>query len=242
MPLLDHFHSSWSNDWPSEGVHSAWATTIATQLNQGVLPPDYHAIPLVSLGTEMEIDVATLHRENGSTPAEGNGLDPDPWAPPAPTQTAVVDFPEPDLFEVQVLRRFGGSQLRAAIELVSPANKDRPSNRRAFALKCAGYLQRRVSVVLVDVVTHRHANLHADIAQVLNWVRVPVWDSPSHLYSVAYRRILSSGQHVLEFWGQPLAVGAALPTMPLWIDVDFSLPLRLEESYTAACAALRLPH
>src|SRR5438067_250488 len=47
-----------------------------------------------------------------------------------------------DLFEVQVLRNFGGPQLRASIELVSPSNKDRAAARRAFAAKCAGYVRR----------------------------------------------------------------------------------------------------
>jgi hypothetical protein len=240
MPLLDPFRSSWSDDWPWEGVHSTWATTIATQLNQGVLPPEYHAIPLVSQGREVEIDVATLQGPDGAASAAG-APGRAPWAPPAPTQAAVLDLPEADLFEVQVIRRFGGSQLRAAIELVSPANKDRPSSRRAFAVKCAGYLQRGVAVVVVDVVTHRHANLHADVVQMLNWTEMPVWDSPSQLYAVAYRRLLISGQHRLEVWAEPLTLGAALPTMPLWLDVDLCLPLRLEESYTATCAALRIP-
>ena len=44
MPLLDHFHPPLSVDRPWEGIHSAWATTIATQLNQDHLPPDYFAI------------------------------------------------------------------------------------------------------------------------------------------------------------------------------------------------------
>ena len=36
------------------------------------------------------------------------------------------------------------SRLRAAIELASPANKDRPRNRLTFAGKCVGYLERGV--------------------------------------------------------------------------------------------------
>src|SRR5205085_886649 len=85
------------------------------------------------------------------------------WTPPQPSLSEAVDFTDLDVFEVQVVRRLGGPQLRAAIELVSPANKDRPSNRQAFAVKCASYLNRGVAVVLVDVVTERSANLHAEI-------------------------------------------------------------------------------
>ena len=37
MPLLDHFRPPLGEDWPRDGVHSAWAVAIASQLNRGVL-------------------------------------------------------------------------------------------------------------------------------------------------------------------------------------------------------------
>ena len=46
----------------------------------------------------------------------------------------------PDRFEVLVFEAEEGATLVAAVELVSPANKDRPAHRRAFAVKCASYL------------------------------------------------------------------------------------------------------
>lgn len=49
------------------------------------------------------------------------------WAPPKPIATAPLDFQDPDVFEVQVLNEDEGPRLVAAIELVSPANKDRPA-------------------------------------------------------------------------------------------------------------------
>ena len=52
-----------------------------------------------------------------------------------------VDFGDLDEFEVRVYRDDDEPTLAAAIELVSPANKDRPTHRLAFAVKCAGYLQ-----------------------------------------------------------------------------------------------------
>jgi hypothetical protein len=147
---------------------------------------------------------------------------------------------EIDLFEVQVLREFGGPQLRAAIELISPANKDRPSTRRAFAVKCASYLQRGVSVMIIDVVTERSANLHAEFLELLKLAQEAVWTSPTKLYTVAYRTALSNGQARLEIWTESLSVAAVLPTMPLWLDVDLCLPFHLEESHMATCESLRI--
>ena len=51
--------------------------------------------------------------------------------------------------------------LVAAVEVVSPANKDRATHRRAFVAKCAAYLQQGIGLIVVDVVTKRHASLHA---------------------------------------------------------------------------------
>jgi hypothetical protein len=240
MPLRDHFQETLSDDWPWDGFHTAWATAIASYLNHGVLPPTYHARPQVKRGSEIEIDVATLRYGDGPRPTEGAGGTA-VWTPPRPQLSETVDFTDLDVFEVQVFRRRGGSQLRAAVELVSPANKDRPSNRHAFAVKCASYLNRGVSVILIDVVTERSANLHAEVLDVLRLTGVPSWLSPTNLYAVAYRMIRDNGKHQLDAWPEALAVGAPLPTMPLWLDVDLSVPLRLEETYLAAAESLRMP-
>src|SRR5438105_15541063 len=54
------------------------------------------------------------------------------------TRPFLTDLPAQDTFEVRVYDEQRGARLVAAIELVSPANKDRPEHRRAFVLKCAG--------------------------------------------------------------------------------------------------------
>jgi hypothetical protein len=152
----------------------------------------------------------------------------------------VVDFVSLDVYEVRVMQQMGGPQLRAAIELVSPANKDRASHRLAFAVKCAGYVQQGVAVVIVDVVTERTANFHAALVDILGLAQPLAWYAPSNLYTVAYRPIPSAAAQRLEVWPEALAVGATLPIMPLWLSDALCLPLALEESYRATCAALRI--
>ena len=68
-----------------------------------------------------------------------------------------------DVFEVRIHDENRGMRLVAVVELVSPWNKDRPENRHAFATKCAAHLQEQVNVVMVDVVTTRHASLHREL-------------------------------------------------------------------------------
>src|SRR5262245_29367068 len=160
MPLLDHFHPPLFPMRTWESFHAFWATAIAAQLNQSVLPAGYFAETQVHVGSRVEVDVGTLEGAAGK-PAPGNG----PvatlaatWAPPAPTLVMPAAFP--DEIEVQVLGGPTGAHLVAAIELVSPGNKDRDEARRAFAIKCASYLQAGVGLIVIDVVTERLANLH----------------------------------------------------------------------------------
>jgi hypothetical protein len=212
---------------------------MATQLNQEQLPADYVAMPLVTIGGGVHVDVGTFQTGEPQENPNG-GVTTRLWAPPQPPLSAVVDFASLDVYEVRVMQQMGGPKLRAAIELVSPANKDRVSHRRAFAIKCAGYLQLGVAVVIIDVVTERTANLHADLVDILGLAPCLAWRSPSHMYAVAYRATQSADAQRLEAWPEALTVGAPLPTMPLWLSEELCLPLRLEESYRATCVALRI--
>ena len=87
------------------------------------------------------------------------------WAPPATSLVMPTVFP--DDIEVQVFTTSAGATLVAAIELVSPGNKDRPDTCRAFAAKCVAYLTRGIGLIVVDIVTNRLANLHNEIIGML---------------------------------------------------------------------------
>jgi hypothetical protein len=206
-------------------------------LNQNLLPADYFAIPLITVEGRVEVDVGSF-RESAATGGDG-AVATATWAPPRPALALAVDFADLGIYEIQVRQEFGGPQLRAAIELVSPGNKDRPGNRHAFAVKCASYLQSGVSVVVVDVVTQRTADLHAQLLDVLR-LSSGGWQSPSSLYAVAYRIRPTDGRNELEVWPEALAIGARLPTLPVWLDTDLAVPLDLEHTYQATCAGLRI--
>lgn len=240
MPLLDHFHPPLRGPRRWEGFHHAWASQIAEWLNDEVLPPDYFAEPEISLGPESEIDVATLELA-GPIAADNAGVATAVWAPPQPSVSVPVSFAHLDSCGVRVFQNLGGAELRAAIELVSPSNKDRPTHRRTFTAKCAGYLKHGVAVVLIDVVTERTANLHAELFEALDAPNPQAaWRAATDLYAAAYRPVTVKDQPRIEAWLESLALGSDLPTLPLWLGFDLCVPLRLEESYVAACRALRI--
>src|SRR5258708_31262160 len=166
MPLRDHFHLPLRGLCTRESFHSGWANEMMGQLNK-TLPPGYAARPNVKLGVDVEADVGPLEQSgHESAGEEGGGVAPAVWAPPRPTLAVAVDFSRLDVFEVQVHRE-GGLEMVAAIELVSPRNKDRQTARRHFAAKCAAYLQAGVSVIVVDVVIGRRENLYAALLEQL---------------------------------------------------------------------------
>lgn len=238
MPLLDHFHPPLHGPRRWEGFHHAWATFIAQQLNRETLPPDYFAESEISVGPELEIDVAALKL---TSPEASSPSTVAVWAPPRPQIAAKVDFAHLESCEVRVYQDLGGAELRAAIELVSPANKDRAGSRRTFAAKCAGYLKQGIGLVIIDVVTARAANLHEELFAVLEVAgRRHAWASPTGLSVVAYRAVTLRGSPRVEAWPEALAVHESLPVVPLWLAVDLSVPLRLETSYLEACRSLRI--
>jgi hypothetical protein len=237
MPLLDHFHAPLFPLFHWESFHSHWASTLTNELNAGLLPPHFIAAPHVKMGMEVEIDVGTLELFSADT--ENGGLATRTYAPPQPAITLPVDFTNLDLFEI-LIRPEGSARLAAAIEFVSPGNKDRPANRRALAIKCASYLQQGASVLLVDIVTLRTSPLHAEIVTLLSGAATnPTPFGP--LCTVAYRTVASKERGVsLQVWPETLELGKSLPEMPLWLTADCVVPVNLEQSYTQTCATLRI--
>lgn len=242
MPLLDHFHPPLSAERRWESFHSSWATKLADALTENWLPPGYIAEEHAHFGPSVEIDVATFASE-ASSPGEGEGgavatAGRKVWAPPAADGALPAVFP--DTFEVRILSTEAGPKLVAAIELISPGNKDRAAERRAFAIKCASCLSQGVSVVIVDIVTSRRANLHNEVLQLLeagDALRLP---GETNLYAVAYRPVRRGGGDEIEVWNSPLALGKPLPTLPLGLRADLVIPVDFEAAYAEACLRKRL--
>ena len=154
---------------------------------------------------------------------------------------SAYQLPDQDEYEVRVYDDRHGRRLVAAIEIVSPANKDRPESRRAFVAKVAALLQRDVCVSLVDVVTIRHFNLYADLLELVGRTDPMLVPEPPAIYAVTMRgRKPIGGRPLLDSWFYPLTLGQPLPALPIWLDADLGVPLDLEASYEETCRFLRI--
>lgn len=68
----------------------------------------------------------------------------------------------------------------------------------------------------------------------------PAWQGDTRLYAVSYRGLIGADPPRLEAWPSELAVGRELPELPLWLEPDLCVPLRLAESDAVVCGGLRM--
>ena len=244
MPLRDCFRPPLDKKTSWEGFHGSWPAVIVMALNRK-LPPRYLAEPRVHLGVSMEIDITTFDEEMPAPSVSGYGADEGGvatavWAPPRPTFVVATDLPDQYVYEVRVFDTWRDRRLVAAVEIVSPGNKDRPENRRAFVSRCAALLQERVSVAIVDLVTTRQFNLYGDLLELIGEEDPALAPEPPPLYAAACRWTRRDEAWHFESWKHPLALGQPLPTLPLWLSDHFAVPLELEATYEETCRIFRL--
>jgi hypothetical protein len=228
----------WQNSGSGRCVHAPPNSYIGDLVSH----PNYIAEEHVHFGPSVEIDVATFAQEAAASREKASGsvatLGSKVWSPPAADAMLPAVFPE--TFEVRVLSTDTGPQLVAAIELISPGNKDRQTERRGFATKVASYLYQGISVIIVDIVTHRRANLHQEVLQVMEAGDTEPLPPDTTLYAVAYRPLRRGQGDTIDLWRSPLAVGEPLPTLPLGLRADLVIPVDFEVTYAEVCLRKRL--
>jgi hypothetical protein len=233
MPLQDHFHPPLSLRRHWHAFHNSWATYLAADLNQQ-LPQGYFAEANVQFGIEIDVAAFDEISQGGAVSVPAGPT----WLPPQPTLTVPLAVTT-DVVEVRVFNTHAGPVLAGAIELVSPANKDRPAHRQAFVSKCAAYLQEGIGLVLVDVVTERSVNLHEELVRRVS--PTVIGNSEPGLYATSYRPIQVGCETKLNIWLETLALGQPLPTLPLWLRGGLVLEVTLEASYDRTCREQRIP-
>jgi hypothetical protein len=209
-----------------------------------ILPAGFVAAPGVHFGKAVEIDVSTVEVADPAVPPPrtetGNGAVAI-MAPPEPTLTLETDLSEQDEFEVLIYDVEQGRQLVAAIEIVSPANKDRPENRRAFVVKVAALLQKDVCVSVADLVTVRQFNLYSELLELIDRTDPQLGEDPPYLYAVTlHPRKLLTKPSLLDVWYYPMTLGKLLPTLPIWLTAESRVLLPLESSYEETCRLLHI--
>ena len=233
MPLHD-----WTERGGWEGFHHIWITELLRWVKPR-LPEGYRAYigtaPTVAIGAPAECpDVSVRH-----WPEEQAQPSPPPTAQPgasdAPTEQPDEEIALAALDPTTALFVESHRRLVAAVELVSPRNKDRQVARTTYLGRYVGYLLEGVHLLLVDV--HRRPlnfSFADGIVQELHLSQPPC---PAPL-AISYRvgEPAATGGRILGIWRRPLTPGNPLPVMPLPLTVEVSVSVDLEQTYTRAAA------
>ncbi|MGL4551184.1 MAG: DUF4058 family protein [Gemmataceae bacterium] len=225
MPLHD-----WNEPRGWEGVHTYWLVELANWLRPR-LPPPYRAYigstPALALEAVTERpDVAV--RQWLPAPSSAFGAEPD-------VEVAAILELDPQT-AIHINAR---GHLVAAIELVSPRNKDNPDERENYVARYRNYLIDGVHLLLIDV--HRRP-LTFSFANALNEAIGLVGPPTAPPQAVAYRigEPAAKGGRLVAIWQRPLAVGQPLPAMPLPLTVHEAVEVDLEGTYRRAAEAAYL--
>lgn len=237
MPLLDHFHPPLLDDPPWPSLYTLWASAVVRWLNQTLPAGEFRAFANVRLGAHVEADVAEYRRTqaNGTHAAEPHSNGAVATLPAAPPALASFPLVLTDDIEVQIAESKHHMTIAGVIEFVSPANKKELAERRAFVAKCASYLHRGIGVVIVDVVTNRHANLHNELMQALGGPASTILSNVA-TYVAGYGPVLRDERGEADVWCFPAAVGSPVPAAALVLRRGPLVMVDLEATYLDAVA------
>jgi hypothetical protein len=201
-------------------------------MNAGQLPKGYYAL--------IEQSTAGLY-------ATGLNFEPRPWAiggRDAQTGIATANAPSHTWFDSQPREehRYAAKANRiairntlrdvvAVIEIVSPGNKSSRHALKAFLNKTLEFLQEGIHLLIID--------LFPPSARDPQGIHKAIWDelgdepfelpADKRLTFVAYSAGIPKKAYV-----EPVAVGDALPDMPIFLDPDTYILAPLEAAYLAS--------
>lgn len=230
------------HDWTrvEDGIfhdfHTVWVAEIRNALNAGLLPPDYYALTEQHAGRYIA-DVLTLHsasngKETSPAPSSSGGTAL-AEARPSVRRSQVIEPAMSARRRTLAIRHVSGHRMVALIEIVSPANKDRRDHLKTFAAKAASALDFGVNVLVVDLFPpglHDPQGIHGIIQRRIN--------RAARTYDLPADEPLTLASYVagprVEVFLEHLAVGGALPPMPLFLNAERYVNVPLETSYQIA--------
>lgn len=194
------------HDWKRADVglfhhfHQSWASSLADAFNGGVLPDGFYAL---------------IERQAGT----------DPWPAPPHDESDGATYAR-RANRVGVRNKLG--ELIAAVEIVSPGNKDRTHALQAIVNKTLDFLAKGIHVLVIDLfppTARDPLGIHRAIwDEVRDDDYAPPADQPltlaSYVSAPAYTAYVEAA-----------AVGGPLPAMPLFLEGATYVLAPLEETY-----------
>lgn len=232
MPMHD-----WTRVRPNRchDFHQKWTVTICNSLNAGGLPPGYFAMVEQQTGGP-EPDVVTLELSPPASSVPG-GLAIDLHPP----QTRFVQRYQAAGYARKANRvtvRHPDGDVVAILEIVSPGNKDSRHAICAFARKAVEFLRAGVNLLIVDPFPPGRRDPQGIHKVIWDWFHEEPFTLPPDkpLTLAAY----VAGSETVAYV-EPVAVGDALPDMPIFLAANRYVPCPLEATYQTAWEQFPVP-
>lgn len=210
--------------------HQRWTVAISNALNGGLMPKGYYAyVEQKAGGPEPDvIAVETGRKGKKRVKGESGG-------------TAVLDAPRTRIVQLldsdaehyarranRVTVRHYLGDIVSIIEIVSPGNKDSRNAFREFIDKTTAFLRKGVHLLVVDLFPPTARDPHGVHKAILEEFGNEPFKAPAGkpLTLAAYRASPPRKAFV-----EPVAVGDAMPDMPLFITKESHVPVPLESTY-----------
>jgi Protein of unknown function (DUF4058) len=210
--------------------HQVWVVAIGNALNGGLLPPGYMAMVEQVTGRPIP-DVVTLQaREAREWPEGGIAV---AAAPPTARVIARMERINYAKRANRIAIRHGLGKVVAIIEIVSPGNKESRHAIRSFVQKAADILTQGVNLLVVD--------LFPPTPRDPQGIHGAIWDElagePFELPPGKPLTVASYlGGDMLTAYVEPVGIGEALPSLPIFLSEDRYIPAPLEATYQEAWA------
>jgi hypothetical protein len=210
--------------------HQDWTVEIKRTLNRGILPPGFQAMVDLKVSA-WEPDVATLKLRE--TPSSGGVAVAD--APPQAQQVVRGGWSETGYYARKANRivvKHHRGKLVAAIEIISPGNKDSKNGIGSFVTKMVDYLRHGINVVVIDPFPPGPRDPEGVHQLIWNeWVGTPVPERPKDkpLTIASYDADEDPVAYI-----NAVGVGDPLPDAPLFLAPGWYINIPLERTYQAS--------
>ncbi len=214
--------------------HQDWTIELRRSLNAGRLPPGFVALVEQQTGGPVP-DVLTLSRRPRDSGGSGRvgGL---AVATAPPKARFIVEGEEDDYARranrIRIQHRHG--EVVAVIEIISPGNKSSVGALRSFVRKASELIWDGIHLLVVDLFPPSERDPQGIHKAIWDEIVVRPFELPADkpLTVAAYRATPVKTAYV-----EPVAVGDALPELPIFLTDDEYILAPLEETYQASWAA-----
>jgi Protein of unknown function (DUF4058) len=215
--------------------HHEWISEIKRYLNTGVMPDDMYAMA-EQITRPYGPDVLALQRRDDqhvqNDPIDGGTAT---LVRPKPIIRQQAKRPDPLARPRSrvVIRHVSGDRIICIIEIISPGNKSSTNEYRALVDKAVNILNSRINLVLLDPfppLMREQEGLHPAV-----WTHFSD-DAETNPPNRPLTFASYESEEDLEAFVEPLAVGEALPDIPVFLSEGVHVMLPLESLYQRAWA------